>query len=95
MSAWTRLLAASSLAIGSAWDLITHPRTGGTGVVVNNGATAVISDNALTVALADASRAIVVTDNPLSVVVSDQPITATFAPGITVQITTNPIGATA
>lgn len=28
MSAWANLLAASSLAIGNAWDLITHPRTG-------------------------------------------------------------------
>ncbi len=34
MTAWTRLLAASSLAIGTAWDLITHPRTGGSGATV-------------------------------------------------------------
>lgn len=31
MTAWQRLLAASSLAIGTAWDLITHPKTGSPG----------------------------------------------------------------
>lgn len=52
MSAWTNLLAASSLARGNAWDLITHPRTGGTGtgVVVNTGAVALVDDTTLSVA---------------------------------------------
>ena len=31
------LVAASSLPSGTVWDLITHPRTGGTGLVVNDG----------------------------------------------------------
>lgn len=34
MSAWTKLLSASSLAIGTAWDLISSPRTGGVGTTV-------------------------------------------------------------
>lgn len=34
---YQRLLAASSLPSGTVWDLITHPRTGGTGLVVNDG----------------------------------------------------------
>ena len=71
------LVAASSLSSGTVWDLITHPRTGGTGTVVNNGATAVIADNTMAVALADSSMEV------------------TIAPSITVQITTQPIGATA
>lgn len=36
MSAWTNLLAASSLAIGTAWDLITHPKTGGIGLTTGS-----------------------------------------------------------
>ena len=31
------LVAASSLPSGTVWDLITHPRTGGTSLVVNDG----------------------------------------------------------
>jgi len=34
---YQRLLAASSLPSGTVWDLITHPRTVGTGLVVNDG----------------------------------------------------------
>ncbi len=95
MSAWTKLLAASSLAIGTAWELISSPRTGGTGVVVNNGAVAVIDDSALAVAIADAGMTIALADNRMAVTVADSQISTTFAPGITVQITTQPIGATA
>lgn len=46
MSAWTRLLAISTLSIGNAWDLLTHPRTSGT--VANNGATVSVSTEPLT-----------------------------------------------
>ena len=34
---YQRLLAASSLPSGTVWDLVTHPCTGGTGLVVNDG----------------------------------------------------------
>ncbi len=71
MSAWTKLLAASSLAIGTAWELISSPRTGGTGVVVNNGAVAVIDDSALTVALTDSRMVVTVLTSGYRVVLSD------------------------
>lgn len=51
MTAWTRLLAASSLAVGTAWQLISNPRTG-VGVVVNDGVTVTLSDQATTVEVA-------------------------------------------
>ena len=82
MSAWTKLLAASSLAIGTAWDLISNPKTGGSGVVVNNGATIALADTSLTIALDDASRPIALVDAPIGI---------TLPPGITAQITTNQI----
>ena len=87
MSAWTNLLAASSLALGTAWDLITHPRTGGTGtgVVVNTGATAMVNDTSLAVALADTSLAVAATSPPLSVEV--------LAPRYTVVVSDNRINA--
>ncbi len=91
MNAWQRLLAASSLALGTAWQLISSPRTGGSGVTVNNGATVVIADNALTVALADTNRIVTLADSPVSVVLVDSSIIAAIQPGITVQITTQPI----
>jgi hypothetical protein len=94
MMFWQHLLAASSLPAGTAWELITHPRTGGAGVVVNNGIAIALADSAVQVAIADASRAIVVADSQLTAVVADTPTTATFAPDVAVQITTNPIGAT-
>ncbi len=71
MSAWTKLLAASSLAIGSAWQLISSPRTGGSGVVVNNGVqvadiriTTTVADNRLNIALAP-GFAVQITTTPI------------------------------
>lgn len=37
MKAWDQLLANSSLSGGTAWQLLTNPKTGGTGVVLNDG----------------------------------------------------------
>ena len=91
MNAWQRLLAASSLAIGTAWDLITHPRTGGSGVVVNNGATVALTDNTVLIALTDNSMGISIADAGFAVTVIDLPISTSIAPGITATITTQPI----
>ena len=49
MTAWARLLAASSLAIGTAWDLIMHPKTSGAGVVVNDGIEVAVASNSVVV----------------------------------------------
>ncbi len=71
MSAWTKLLAASSLAVGNAWALISSPRAGG-------GGTSVVDAVALTVAAQptmsiDDAPAVVLFDTPsTSISVSDQ-----------------------
>lgn len=93
MSAWTNLLAASSLALGTAWDLITHPNTGGSGTVVNNGMTVALATGSFSVALDAASRQVAVADNRVAVTVADSEINASFSPPITIHITTNPLGA--
>ena len=67
MSAWTNLLAASSLALGNAWDLITHPRTGGAGTVYVE---------QLQSAVADTVTAASVLDDAVQATVSDETITS-------------------
>lgn len=37
MTAWEHLKALSSLTVGTAWAFLTHPKEGGTGVVINDG----------------------------------------------------------
>jgi hypothetical protein len=91
MTAWQRLLAASSLVLGTAWDLITHPKAGGAGVIVNNGATAFVKDSPTTIVLAYAPIAVALPQPNITVAVSDSAISASVAPGITVQISTQPI----
>lgn len=70
MSAWTNLLAASSLAIGTAWDLITHPRTGGSG-----GAGTVYVEQ-IQSAVADTVTAASVLDDAVQAAVNDETITS-------------------
>ena len=85
MNAWQRLLAASSLAVGTAWELLTHPRTGGTGVVVNTGAQADVNDRGLAMAVTDRAMSVIVADTAplanvmdtaLAVIISTKPINA-------------------
>jgi len=93
MNAWQRLLAASSLAIGTAWDLITHPKTGGAGVVVSNGATITV-DSSITAALAAPSFDIAFDTAGFAVAVDQSALAVIVAPGITAQVTQTDIGAT-
>lgn len=44
MTAWAKLLAASQLLAGTAWQLISSPKVGGAGLIVNDGVTAEIGD---------------------------------------------------
>jgi len=39
MTAWQKLLACSQLLAGTAWELISSPKTGSAGVVINDGVT--------------------------------------------------------
>lgn len=48
MTAWQKLLAASQLLAGTAWELISNPKTGtGGGVIVNDGVEVEISQEAV------------------------------------------------
>lgn len=54
MNAWQNLLAASSLTVGSAWDLITNPKIGGFGNIYNTGAEAIIDSSPIGVTISSA-----------------------------------------
>ena len=61
MSAWDALKAASSLLVGTAWELLTNPKTGGTGVVINDGYTVSLGE-AMQLELVDTPHATLVQD---------------------------------
>ncbi len=71
MSAWAKLLAASSLAVGNAWALISSPRTGGGGTsIVDSIALAVAPQPTMAI---DDTPMVVLFDTPaISMSVSDQ-----------------------
>ena len=83
MSAWAKLLAASSLAIGTAWQLISSPKTG-SGVIVNTGVTASVADTAALVAISPTGVSIEIPQlqptasvsiSPVQIAIADNPIT--------------------
>jgi hypothetical protein len=55
MTAWAKLLAASQLLAGTAWQLISSPKVGGAGLIVNDGVTAEIGDEPVAVEVAGAT----------------------------------------
>ena len=69
MSAWTKLLAASSLAIGTAWQLISSPRTGGVGTIYDQVQT-VIDDALIFSSLQDDTVRGSVGDDSISSIIS-------------------------
>ena len=69
MSAWSKLLAASSLAIGTAWQLISSPRTSGTGTIYDQVHT-VLDDSTITSALQDSTMRSSVGDDTISSTIS-------------------------
>lgn len=93
MNAWQRLLAASSLAIGTAWDLITHPKLGGAGVIVNNGATIQLADGSVTASIAPGFD-VALASQSFAVAITEPHITVALTPAIVAQITPIQIGAT-
>ena len=66
---YQRLLAASSLPSGTVWDLITHPRTGGTGTIYDQVQT-VLDDSTITSALQDSTIQASVSDDTITSSVS-------------------------
>ena len=80
MIAWEKLLAASSLVVGTAWDLISSPKLGGAGVVVNDGVQVLLDispvvanlvDSRVTVEMADVF-VVALQDLPDNAFVSEQ-----------------------
>jgi len=87
MSAWAKLLAASSLAFGTAWDLITHPKTGG--ATYNTGVAAELKDASLAVNLLDQSIAVTSLDATILAESFDIGVTAEACDdGVVVTVTT-------
>lgn len=79
MTAWTSLLAASSLSSGTAWALLNAPKTGGTGVVINDGYTISIPD-AMQLALADVPVGLLAGIDAYASLVQDEPIQLGLVP---------------
>ena len=71
MTAWSALLAASTLLAGTAWQLLTSPRTG---TVVNDGIVAEISTMHIDIELADTPVLAEVADSPITVELSTEAI---------------------
>lgn len=94
MTAWEALKAASSLAIGTAWELLTSPKTG-SGTVLNDGYTvalptsysAVFSPTDVTVALTPAPSVAIAAPG-LTSAASSTPITIQLGPALTVEVPT-------
>lgn len=89
MSAWDKLLAASSLALGTAWQLISSPRTGGSGLLVyiEQIQSTMVADEAVSV-LADDTITSATPDDTITstVTVVDA---ASLLPDNTIQVTTS------
>lgn len=83
MTAWAKLLACSQLLAGTAWQLISSPKTGGTGLVVNDGVAVEIE--------IDAAQA-EVADMQIEVAVNAAPVTAEVQQdAVAVEVATAPI----
>lgn len=66
---YQRLLAASSLPSGTVWDLVTHPRTGGTGTTYDQVQT-VLDDTTITSTLQDSTIQASINDDTISSTIS-------------------------
>ena len=68
---YKRLLAASALAAGTVWDLITHPKTGGSGATVYiEQIQSTVTDDTTTATLQDDAVSATVSDDAISSTVS-------------------------
>lgn len=90
--AWEWLKANSALLVGTAWELLTHPKQSGTGFVLNDGFTVEVGDT-FEVELAPAYEVEISTAPfevflvpPVVASVQDLPLTAELVPGTTVEV---------
>jgi hypothetical protein len=79
MSAWTNLLAASSLAAGTAWDLLTHPRLGGGSALVHD-AVGIVNDSSVSASVNTDQIVAVANDTSISAIYSSDGAIAAYAP---------------
>jgi len=93
MSAWTKLLAASSLAIGTAWELISSPRTGGTGTVLVSDAVVTVSDGQVSLAIVDTPLSVAIATAAIGITVADKPH-AVYVPDAAQQVVSNDLPTT-
>lgn len=73
MTAWQKLLACSQLLAGTAWQLISNPKTGGAGVVMNDGISVEVASMEIDVEV-QAEIEVELQLNPVEVEVSTAPI---------------------
>lgn len=68
MTAWQKLLAASTLSAGTAWALISSPKTGlGAGLVVNDGVAVELAESDVAVEVLDMQVDVEVDATPVAV----------------------------
>lgn len=71
MSAWDKLLSASSLAIGTAWQLISSPKMGGSGALIYiESINVAVLDDSVAASIADDTVLSTQTDNTITSAVS-------------------------
>lgn len=76
MTAWSNLLAKSSIAVGTAWEHLTSILAGGSGVVVNDGVTVEVDEMTVEATVEDLSVDASVDLDPVEAQVEDNPIIA-------------------
>jgi len=84
MSAWTNLVAASSLAIGNAWQRLAAPKLGGGGSIVVNAIT-LRTDPGAAMTINDSPVVVVFPDLPTMTVAATESITLTTTDQITLR----------
>lgn len=85
MTAWERLKAVSSLATGTAWQLLTSPRPRA-GVVVNDGVSAVVADAPIEVMLKPETIVVGLEHDQIAATLDDTPIAAPLAGEVVVAV---------
>ncbi len=75
MNAWQKLLAASQLAAGTAWQLISNPKTGlGGGVIVNDGVSVEVGEEPFDVEVSEVLAEVEVSAASVDVEVMGSPV---------------------
>ncbi|OPZ07197.1 MAG: hypothetical protein BWZ07_03372 [Alphaproteobacteria bacterium ADurb.BinA280] len=82
MTAWTKLLAASAISAGTAWQLISSPKIG-TGVVINDGVSVELATQTLDVEVPEMQVEVELAAAPIEVEVA--------VVGIDVEVESTPI----